>query len=93
MFYIAETRPLINIPSMRIGYFLAFHSICYYFSVNHTIYENWRCMKCQATPGFTYCQWDGQFHYDGGCLPNINNGVHAPCGDFDGDVVVKDCKG
>ena len=81
---------------MKIRYSLAFHNISHCFAVSgidRTIYENWRCNKCHSTPGFTYCRWEDQFHSDGGCLPNVPDGDHVPCGGEAGDVVVEDCQG
>jgi len=54
-------------------------------------YEQWDCETCQAHDGFTYCQWPEQFNADGGCLPNVNDGRHIPCGEEDGDVIVELC--
>merc|ERR1719226_263182 len=56
-------------------------------------YESWDCETCQAHDGFTYCQWPDQFNADGGCLPNMNDGLHAPCGEEEGDVIVETCPG
>ena len=56
-------------------------------------YELWDCKTCQANDGFTYCQWPDQFNADGGCLPNVSDGTHIPCGEEDGDVIVQTCRG
>ena len=61
--------------------------------VEPSVYELWDCKTCQAKDGFTYCQWPDQFNTDGGCLPNVSDGTHIPCGEEDGDVIVRTCPG
>ena len=61
--------------------------------VEPSVYELWDCKTCQAKDGFTYCQWPDQFNADGGCLPNVSDGTHIPCGEEDGDVIVRTCPG
>ena len=56
-------------------------------------YEQWDCQKCQATSGYSYCLWKDSFNADGGCLPNVADAKHIPCGDEEGDVVVETCEG
>ena len=63
------------------------------FSIQPSDYELWDCETCQANDGFTYCQWPEQFNVDGGCLPNVKDGRHIPCGEEGGDTIVDTCPG
>jgi hypothetical protein len=54
-------------------------------------YEFYTCVECQQDPDFQYCQWDNSFNADGGCLPTKPDGIHVPCGDWPGDVLVQEC--
>jgi len=55
-------------------------------------YSQWSCETCLATSGYSFCEWDHDgIHRHDGCLPDVANEIHSPCGREAGDETLLSC--